>query len=80
MSKGSMYNYYLRGLIVRSGMNQKSFAEAIGMGPVHLSRLIHGDVKQSRYKQLIADYFNKPVNVVFKGGDNGRTREKQRRY
>lgn len=65
-----MYNHHLRGLIVNSGLTQQKFAGIIGLSDVTLSHIMRGKNKKIQHLQLIADYFNKPVSTIFKGGKN----------
>jgi transcriptional regulator with XRE-family HTH domain len=62
-----MYNHYLRGLIKNSGLNQEAFARLVGMSGATLSYIISGKNKKQAHRQLIADYFNKPIKTIFKG-------------
>lgn len=63
-----MYNHQLRGLIVNSGMTQKEFAGKIGVSSVTLTHILRGRNKKGKHLRLIADYFNKPITAIFKGG------------
>lgn len=74
-----MYNHYLRGLIVNEAkMTQADFARRLGISSSKLCHILYGRsyFYTQEHLQKIADYFNKPVTTIFKGGDHGRTREK----
>jgi DNA-binding XRE family transcriptional regulator len=62
-----MYNHYLRGLIINAGLNQKKLASILGMSNATLTNVISGKNKRDEHKQLIADYFNKPIQSIFRG-------------
>ena len=61
-----MYNHILRGLILDSFKRQEEFAHLIGISGPTLSKIIRGQNKKAAHRQLIADYFNKPVKDIFK--------------
>jgi DNA-binding XRE family transcriptional regulator len=62
-----MYNHILRGLIVNRGLTQEKFSKLIGISNVTLSHIMRGYNCKLKNQQLIADYFNKPINSIFKG-------------
>lgn len=62
-----MYNHYLRGLIINAGLNQRKLAALLGFSNSTLSNIIAGKNEIAEHKQLIADYFNKPVGSIFRG-------------
>jgi transcriptional regulator with XRE-family HTH domain len=62
-----MYNSVLRGLIMDASLNQRKLATILGMKGATLSKIISGKNNKLEHRQLIADYFNKPINQIFRG-------------
>lgn len=62
-----MYNHHLRGLIKNAGLTQKRFGVLIGVSDATLTNIISGKNKKKAHRQIIADYFNVPINSIFKG-------------
>jgi hypothetical protein len=76
-----MYNAYLKSLIANSGLKQQDLSRILGIPNADITNIINGvrvlSVKKrkhgtppnqkriQRYQQLIADYFNQPVNNIF---------------
>lgn len=74
-----MYNHVLRGLILNSGMTQKQFADKLGIMTSTISNIITDRRGINiKHKKVIADYFNKPINSLFKGVKNGNRKGKRR--
>jgi len=68
-----MYNSILRGLIRNSGLTQTEFSEKVNLSEYIISRLINHKTKgKPVQKQAIANYFNKPVDYIFKENNHGR--------
>jgi len=69
----NMYNSILRGLIRNSGLTQNEFSEKVNLSKCVISRLINCKTKGNPVqKQVIADYFNKPIEYIFKENNHGR--------
>jgi transcriptional regulator with XRE-family HTH domain len=65
--EGLMANNYLRTLIVNKGFTQSQFAQEMGMSRTTLSNIIAGKNFMGKHRVAIANYFNKPVEKIFKG-------------
>lgn len=73
-----MYNSKLRGLIRNSGLTQSEFADKIGLGYYTVSRIINNRINAKIYqKELIANFFGKPIHYIFKEADNGKRKNKR---
>lgn len=74
-----MYNSKLRGLIRNSGLTQSEFADKIGLGYYTVSRIINNRIKAKTYqKELICNYFGKPIHYLFKEEDENVKRKNHR--
>lgn len=76
-----MYNTKLRGLIRNSGLTQSEFASKIGIGYYTVSRIINNRTKaKESQKELIANFFGKPINYIFKEGNKNGKGKNQRNH
>jgi transcriptional regulator with XRE-family HTH domain len=73
-----VYNSKLRGLIRNSGLTQSEFASKIGLGDYTVSRIINNRTKaKDHQKEIIAKFFGKSINYLFKEADNGKRKDRR---